>query len=65
MKRNLILLGACMFLLLAGCGASEEEVSYRQITMSDAIRMMAEEKGYIILDVRTKSEFTSGHIPMP
>ena len=63
MKRKMIIFGACILLLLAGCGAPEQKVSYRQITMNDAIWMMTEEKGYIILDVRTKEEFASGHIP--
>ena len=51
-------------LLLAGCAASaEQEVSYRQITMDEAIVMMEEEKDYIILDVRTAAEFNEEHIP--
>lgn len=31
--------------------------------MQEAVEMMAEEENYIILDVRTESEFASGHIP--
>ncbi len=31
--------------------------------MEEAIEMMQIETGYIILDVRTPEEFTSGHIP--
>ena len=51
-------------LLLAGCAApAEQEVSYRQITMDEAVAMMKEEKGYIILDVRTVAEFDEKHIP--
>lgn len=50
--------------LLTGCSAlAEQEVSYRQITMNEAITMMEEESGYLILDVRTKEEFVAGHIP--
>ena len=51
-------------LLLVGCAAPTElEVSYRQITMDEAVAMMEEEEGYIILDVRTAAEFDEKHIP--
>ena len=51
-------------LLLVGCAApAEQEVSYRQITMDEAVTMMEEEEGYIILDVRTAAEFDEKHIP--
>ena len=50
-------------LLLTGCGAQSAEKTYRQITMEEAITMMAEETGYIILDVRTAQEYSEKHIP--
>ena len=50
-------------LLLAGCAAPEEKNTYRQINMDEAITMMDEESGYIILDVRTPEEFAGKHIP--
>jgi len=50
-------------LLLAGCAAPAEEITYRQINMDEAIAMMEEESGYIILDVRTPEEFADKHIP--
>lgn len=34
-----------------------------QISMNEAIAMMEKETNYIILDVRTWSEYNSGHIP--
>lgn len=49
-------------LLLAGCADPAEEISYRQISMTDAVTMMEEETGYIILDVRTPEEFAEKHI---
>ncbi len=50
--------------LLAGCGApSSETADYRQISMEDAVTMMAEEENYIILDVRTAAEYAEKHIP--
>ena len=50
-------------LLLAGCAAPAEDITYRQINMDAAITMMDEESGYIILDVRTPEEFADKHIP--
>ena len=50
-------------ILLAGCSAPKETVSYRQISMDEAITIMEEESGYIILDVRTPEEFADKHIP--
>ena len=51
-------------LLLAGCAApAEREVSYRQITIDEAVARMTEEKNYIILDVRTAAEYNERHIP--
>ena len=57
-----ILLSALMF---AGCaGTSNNHTNtYRSITMDEAVTMMAEEQGYIILDVRRPDEFAAGHIP--
>lgn len=52
-----------LLFLLAGCTASnEQENSYRQISMDEAVTMMEEESGYIILDVRTPEEFRERHI---
>ncbi len=50
-------------LLLVGCAANPAEASYRQISMEKAVKLMAEEEGYIILDVRRADEFAAGHIP--
>ena len=57
-----ILLSALMF---AGCaGTSNNQTNtYRQITMDEAVTMMEQETGYIILDVRRPDEYAAGHIP--
>ena len=57
-----ILLSALMF---TGCtGTSNNQTTtYRQISMDEAVTMMAEETGYIILDVRRADEYAAGHIP--
>ena len=61
MKR--LMAGCLALLLLVGCGADEMKLSYRQITMEEAVAMMGEESGYIVLDVRTAEEFAEKHIP--
>ena len=57
-----ILLSALMFTGCAGTSNNQTN-TYRQITMDEAVNMMAEESGYIILDVRRPDEFAAGHIP--
>ena len=62
MKKFITLLLSVLF--LAGCALpAGQEVSYRQINMDEAITMMEEGSGYIILDVRTPKEFADKHIP--
>lgn len=39
------------------------EVTYEQISQEEAKQLMAEEEGYLILDVRTQEEYADGHIP--
>ena len=51
-------------LLFTGCASSNNQTNtYRSITMDEAVSMMAEETGYVILDVRRADEFAAGHIP--
>ena len=57
-----ILLSALMFTGCAGTSNNQTN-TYRQISMEEAVAMMAEETGYIILDVRRADEFAEGHIP--
>lgn len=62
MKEKILSVLLAVF-LLAGCAAPAKEISYRQIGMEEAVAMMEEESGYIILDVRTPEEFSDKHIP--
>ena len=63
MKKLLpIILSALMFTGCAGTSNNQTN-TYRQITMDEAVTMMAQETGYIILDVRRPDEFAAGHIP--
>ena len=52
-------------LMLTGCAGTNNNQTntYRSITMDEAVTMMAQETGYIILDVRRPDEFAAGHIP--
>ena len=66
MKKWISLLLSALF--CGGCtGKSDvnapQNGSYRQVAMDEAIQIMNEETGYIILDVRRPDEFASGHIP--
>ncbi len=69
MKRFVLLLSASL-LLLAGCGSGKREKEepdtvggYRQISQEEARRMMEQETGYVVVDVRREDEFEAGHIP--
>ena len=57
-----ILLSALMFTGCAGTSNNQTNI-YRQISMDEAVAMMAQETGYIILDVRRPDEYAAGHIP--
>ncbi len=37
--------------------------TYRQISQAEAKQMMANEDGYVIVDVRRADEYAAGHIP--
>ena len=51
-------------MFLSSCGAPGSSSSgYRQISMDEAVKMMRDEKDYIILDARRPDEFAEGHIP--
>ena len=57
-----IILSALMLTSCAGTSNNKTN-TYRSITMDEAVTMMAQETGYIILDVRRPDEFAAGHIP--
>ena len=62
MKKIILLLSALF--LLAGCVSEGGGVNtYRQINMDEAVFIMQEKDGYIILDVRRPDEFAEKHIP--
>ena len=61
MKRVTVILLAAL-LCLAGCSA-EEKMAYRQISQEEAKEMMLRDDGHVIVDVRRRDEYDSGHIP--
>ena len=51
-------------MLLSSCETpGSSSLGYRQISMDKAVKMMKDEKNYIILDVRRPDEYAEGHIP--
>ena len=73
MKKYFHILCLILLLTLTGCGSekaettseasTEESLGYKQISQTEAKKIMEEESDYIILDVRTQEEFDDGHIP--
>lgn len=49
-------------LLLTGCGAQKDSLSFKRISQEEAKNMM-DTQNVIILDVREQSEFDEKHIP--
>ena len=69
MKRTGMLLLSCL-LLLTGCSSGGQIMdgpdmvnSYQQIDQETAKRMMEQDDGHVVVDVRRFDEYESGHIP--
>jgi len=59
----LILVLGCTFASISGCDNSKDrEMTYTQITATEAKALMDSEEDFIILDVRTDAEYAEGHI---
>lgn len=59
-----------LLLLLTGCAAREPEqipesdsAAYTQIDQETAMRMMEQDDGHVVVDVRRQDEYDEGHIP--
>ena len=58
--KNLVLVMALIMttaFILGSCGTG-----YKQISQDEAMKIMEEESGYLIVDVRRPDEFAEGHI---
>ena len=60
MKKAALCWMLAMVLLVSACLA---EAGYRQISQEEAQRILNEETGFLLLDVRTAEEYAEGHIP--
>ena len=67
MRRMMIVLLVGLVLLgMTSCAtrqSKEKIMSYRHISQDEAQKMMADQDGYIIVDVRRQDEYDEGHIP--
>ena len=50
-------------LFLAGCGARGTAKGHQKISQEEVRRIMKEEDGFLLVDVRTPGEYAEGHIP--
>ncbi len=67
MKKNIFAAVIAAVLTLAGCRGQIMDGdgmvnSYKQISQSEAYEMMSRDDGHIIVDVRRRDEYDSGHI---
>ena len=63
MKKHLPLILLTALTLSACASPTSQPPTYQQVSMQDAIELMKTEDDYVILDVRTQSEYAGGHIP--
>ncbi|MDD4200227.1 MAG: rhodanese-like domain-containing protein [Eubacteriales bacterium] len=61
-KITLIIITVATIFAFASCGNNQDS-GYTQADAEQAKQMMEDEKDYVILDVRTDSEYNEGHIP--
>ncbi len=63
MGKSIVPFVVCALLMFPGCFAQKAQGGFKSISMEEAEKLMRTEKGFILLDVRTKAEYDSGHIP--
>ena len=65
MMKRLLPLFIAVLIVFTGCGEKENDMknTYEKISMSEGLKRMESDEGYILLDVRRADEFAAGHIP--
>lgn len=68
MKQKILLI-LIPILFLTSCNAKESSKkgasmnTFNSVSMDEGLKLMANDKDFVLLDVRTPEEFSSGHIP--
>ena len=68
MKQNILLI-LIPILFLTSCTAKESLKkgasmnTFNSVSMDEGLKLMASDRDFVLLDVRTPEEFSSGHIP--
>ena len=69
MRKGIVIIAAAVLLLLTACSSSGQVMdgedmvrSYKQISQDEAKKMMEQDDGHVIVDVRRPDEFAAGHI---
>ena len=60
MKKPLLFI-LISILFLTSCKAKVN--TFKSVSMEEGLKLMASDKDFVLLDVRTPEEFSSGHIP--
>ena len=67
--KKAILFSLISILFLTSCKAKEAKPkeakvnTFKSVSMEEGLKLMASDKDFILLDVRTPEEFVGGHIP--
>ena len=69
MRKAIVIIAAAVLLLLTACSSGGQVMdgedmvrSYKQISQDEAKKMMEQDDGHVIVDVRRPDEFAAGHI---
>ena len=63
MKLHASLLLACVLAAASSCTAGTNDTELRSVTRAEALDLIERDDGPLFLDVRSTSEFATGHVP--